>query len=80
MLDLINKWGEFIPISFAVLTVIAHVLIGFSLLGDARHQRTIQHGTWPVGPAGWFFLGLGGGFIALGMYWVIHYSSFRKKA
>jgi hypothetical protein len=64
------------PLIAAVLLVLVHGVIAFSLNIDANRRSSLV----VVGPIGWFILGLGGGFIALGFYWVMHYSTFRASS
>jgi H+/Cl- antiporter ClcA len=70
------SYATLIPLLAAVLL---QLLIGFGLNRDAFRLQERGRETVFFGPAGWFFLGLCGGLLAMSLYWVIHYSTFRAR-
>ena len=68
----------FTPYVSMALLVLAHLIIAFGIASDASRIRAQGTGVFIFWPIGWFILGLFGGFIALGLYWVIHYSTLRR--
>jgi hypothetical protein len=69
-------WSPFVGIAVGILV---HLVIAFSLNSDVNRRIEAGRPVAIVGPIGWFFLGLGGGFIALGSYWIMQYSTFRAS-
>lgn len=59
--------------------LLLHVLIGFALNSDALRLKEQGRETVFFGPVGWFFLGLLGGLLAMGLYWAAHHSTFRAR-
>ncbi len=69
-------YASFVTVALAILL---HLLIAFGLNSDALRLRERGIATLFFGPIAWFFVGLGGGFIALAIYWAIHHSTFRAR-
>jgi len=72
--------GVYLPFVTMGLVVLTNIVIAFGLGCDASRLRARGAGLFLLWPIGWFILGLASGFIALGVYWVAHYSTFRSSA
>jgi len=81
MLDLISNNAEGLQVIgglLLALTLVTHIAFGLAIVGDAtRRQSGGMHLAF-VGPAIWGIATFGTGLVAVGLYWLMHYSNLTR--
>ncbi len=81
MYELISNSSEGLQVLgglLIALTLVTHVCFGLAIVGDASRRNDRGMHVAFVGPGLWGIATFGTGMIAVGLYWLMHYSSLAR--
>ena len=77
--SILSGFSLIVLLYYAVIAV-AHIMLAVALFNDGQRLERKGQQTVLVNPMIWALLGLAGGILTGGVYWVIHYSNLRRDS